>query len=65
MAGENKVLIASLGGVELVLSALGNHSSHVGIQERGLLALVNLARNGSLRVALNGSWWSGGIIDCS
>jgi len=51
MSGENKVLIASLGGVKLVLSTLGNHSSHVGIQERGLRALVNLARNGSLRVS--------------
>ena len=50
MTDENKVLIASLGGVELVLSALGNHSSHVGIQERGLDALGNLAANGSLRV---------------
>jgi len=48
MAGKNKALIASLAGVELVLSALGNHSSHVGIQDHGLRALANLAVNGSL-----------------
>ena len=40
--------MSSLGGVELVLSALGNHSSHVGVQERGLGALGNLAVNGLL-----------------
>jgi len=45
---ENEVLISSLGGVELVVSALGNHSSHVGVQESGLAALRNLAVNGSL-----------------
>ena len=48
MTDENKVLIVSLGGVELVLSALGNHSSHVGVQKSGLAALGNLAVNGSL-----------------
>ena len=48
MTDENKVLISSLGGVELVLSALGNHPSHVGVQEKGLVALGNLAVNGSL-----------------
>ena len=42
------MLISSLGGVELVVSALGNHSSHVGVQESGLAALRNLAVNGSL-----------------
>ena len=48
MTEENRVLISSLGGVELVLSALGNHSSHVDVQASGLAALGNLALNGSL-----------------
>ena len=48
MTDKNNVLISSLGGVELVLSALGNHPSHVGVQEKGLAALRNLAVNGSL-----------------
>ena len=43
---ENKALIASLGGVEMVLLALRNHASHVGIQKSGLYALGNLAKNG-------------------
>jgi len=52
MIDENKVSsIASLGGVELVLSALRNHSSHAGIQASGLAALRNLTVN-------NGSWAS-------
>ena len=42
------MLISSLGGVELVLTALGKHSSHVGVQKSGLGALQNLALNGSL-----------------
>ena len=52
MAGENKVLIASLGGVELVLSALRNHSSHASVQASGLRGLTNLAVNGSLWVCV-------------
>jgi len=48
MTGENNVLLPSLGGVELVLSALEKHSSHAGVQEVGLAALHNLAVNGSL-----------------
>ena len=46
MTDENKVLIASLGGVELVLSALGKHSSHARVQQMGFGALRNLAVNG-------------------
>mgnify|MGYP000150033237 CR=1 FL=1 len=46
------MLIASLGGVELVLSALRNHTSHVGVQEMGFSALQNLAMNGWLW-----AWW--------
>jgi len=45
MTDENKVLIASLGGVELVLSALRTHSSHAGIQASGWAALAELALN--------------------
>ena len=45
MTDENKVLIVSLGGVELVLSALRTHSSHAGIQASGLAALAELALN--------------------
>jgi len=52
MAGENEKLLASLGGVELVLSALGNHSSHAGVQIMGLSTLQALAVSGSLRVWL-------------
>jgi len=44
---KNKALIASLGGVELVLSALRNHSSHMDVQVSGLAALHNLAMHGS------------------
>ena len=49
---EDKMLIASLGGVKLVLSALKEHSSDVGVQESGLLVLESLAMNG-----LWGAWW--------
>jgi len=52
MTDENKVLMASLGGVELVLSALRNHSSHVSVQASGLRGLTNLAVNGSLWVCV-------------
>jgi len=48
LSGKNKVLISMLGGIELALSALGDHSSHVGIQRHGLCALCMLAF---------GSWW--------
>jgi len=48
LTDEKRALIASLGGVELVLSALRNHSSHVDMQVNGLGALQNLAANGSL-----------------
>jgi len=44
------MMITSLGGVELVLSALGRHSSHVGVQEMGLSVIQNLSANGSLWV---------------
>jgi len=37
----------SFGDVELVLSALGNHSSHVGVQTSCLSALHFLVMNGS------------------
>jgi len=47
-AGENNALIPSLGGVELVLSALRTHSSHTGIQAMGICALGNMAITGSL-----------------
>ena len=49
---ENKVLIASLGGVESVLSALRNHSADVHVQYFGLCTLCKLALNGSLL-----GWW--------
>ena len=45
--GENKTLTPSFRAVTLVLSALGNHSSHVGVQEMGLGALRHLAMHGS------------------
>jgi len=47
MTGANRVLIASLGGTELIMSALKNHSSHVGVQESGLAALRILVAIGS------------------
>jgi len=46
--GENKTLTPSFRAVTLVLSALGNHSSHVSVQARGLATLRSLAVNGSL-----------------
>ena len=49
LADENKALIALLGGVELVLSALRKHASLAGVQESGLATLSNLA--------MNGAWW--------
>ena len=48
MTDENRVLIAPLGGVELILSALGNHASAVGVQEAGIDTLCLLAVNSSL-----------------
>ena len=45
--GEDKMLTPSYRAVTLVLSALRNHSSHVGVQEMGLGALRRLAMHGS------------------
>ena len=61
--GENKVLIATLGGVELVLSAMRHHPSHTSIQESGLGALGSLSVNGScvcVCVWVGGGW---GVFD--
>ena len=35
--------IASLGGIEVIVSAMKRHSGHDGIQEKGSRALGNLA----------------------
>ena len=47
MTDESKELIASLGGVETVLSAMDTHPWREDIQVFGLLALRILAPNGS------------------
>ena len=40
--------IASLGGIEVIISAMNRHSGHEGVQENGCGALVNLASNSGL-----------------
>ncbi len=40
---ENKVKIASLGGIEVIVSAMKTHSGHEGVQQQGCGALLNLA----------------------
>ncbi len=40
--------IASLGGIEVIVSAMKRHSGHEGIQENGCKALNNLAVNSGL-----------------
>ena len=57
MTGDNRVVMASLGGVKLVLLALDKHPSNVGIQETGLHVIGGLARNGSL-----GGCWFGDVL---
>ena len=42
---ENQVKIASLGGIEAIVSAMKTHSGHEGVQEKGCMALVNLSAN--------------------
>ena len=43
---ENRVKIASLGGIEVILTAMKEHKSHEKIQECGCCALCNLTANG-------------------
>ncbi len=43
MAEKNRVMIASLGGIEAIISAMTNHKDHSGVQEWACHALVELA----------------------
>jgi len=56
MTGEDAVLMASSGGVELVLSALGNRSSHMSAHETGVSALRTLAMNGTFGESHTRGW---------
>ena len=42
---DNKVIIASLGGVEVILTAMRKHKEHADLQEYASGALFNLAIN--------------------
>ena len=46
---ENSMEIASLGGIELILTAMKEHKSHEEIQRYGCGALGNLTFNGRNR----------------
>ena len=46
---ENKVTMANAGGIELIVSAMKEHKSSAGVQEKGCGALRNLASNGRKR----------------
>ena len=46
---ENRVKIASLGGIEVILTAMKEHKSHEKIQRYGCGALSTLAVNGRNR----------------
>ena len=43
---ENSMEIASLGGIELILTAMKEHKSSAGVQKQGCGALRTLALNG-------------------
>jgi hypothetical protein len=47
---DNKVAIASKGGIELILQAMKLHRNHAGVQESGCGALWGLAVNGELNI---------------
>ncbi len=49
---ENEVKVASLGGIEAIVSAMTRHSGHEGIQQQGCAALVNLAFHSGLLLRL-------------
>ena len=46
---ENKVKLASLGGIELILTAMKEHKSHEEIQRYGCRALRRITINGRKR----------------
>ncbi len=43
MAEKNRVIVASLGGIEAIISAMTNHKYHSGVQEWACHALAELA----------------------
>ncbi len=43
MTEKNTVKIASLGGIEVIISAMSTHSDDSGVQENACYALCNLA----------------------
>jgi hypothetical protein len=47
---NNKVTIASKGGIELILQAMKLHPNHADVQEYACGALQNLAVNGELNI---------------
>jgi hypothetical protein len=50
VSGDNRIAIASKGGIELILQAMKRHPNHAGIQEYGCGVLFNLAANGELNL---------------
>ena len=46
---DNKVKISSLGGIEVILTAMKEHQSRMQIQEEGFYALIDLSENGRER----------------
>ncbi len=44
--------VASLGGIEVIVSAMKRHSGHEGVQVHGCTALANLAHNSGLMSAI-------------
>ncbi len=42
---DNKVKIASLGGIEAIIKAMSTHKDHIGVQVNACRALWNLAAN--------------------
>ena len=49
---DNKVKIASLGGIEVIITAMSTHQDHNGVQEHACTALGNLAHNDGISCPL-------------